>query len=140
MSFRWFYFLSQIFLTLPSSLNLFITLGRTKRFRRALKQLFNDPCGTSKLVEFQQHPPINLALRTSINNRKITRSSESIRKNDRGVATYLFHKNCGCSEKDITRVAESVLECNSDTSYSHSKQIDSDTASNGSRSREHLQN
>ena len=127
--FRWFYFLSQIFLTLPSSLNLFITWGRTKRLRRALKQLFNDPCGSSKLIEFQQHPPINLAPRPSINERKITRSSESIRKNDRGVARYLHHKNCGCSEEDITKVAESVLDCNSDTSYSHSKPNDSDTAS-----------
>ena len=127
--FRWFYFFSQIFLTLPSSLNLFITWGRTKRLRRALKQLFNDPCGSSKLIEFQQHPPINLAPRPSINERKITRSSESIRKNDRGVARYLHHKNCGCSEEDITKVAESVLDCNSDTSYSHSKPNDSDTAS-----------
>ena len=127
--FRWFYFLSQIFLALPSSLNLFITWGRTKRLRRALKQLFNDTCGTSKLIEFQQHPPINLAPRPSINERKITRSSESIQKNDRGVVTYLNNKNCGCSEKDITRVSESGLECNNDTSYSHSKRIGNDSAS-----------
>ena len=78
-------------------------------------------------MEFQQHPPINLAPRPSIDNRKITRVSESIGKNDRGIARYLYHKNCGCSEEDITKIAESVLGYNSDSSYSQSKRIDIDT-------------
>ena len=116
--FRWFYFLAQFFATIPSTSNLFITWARTKRLRRAFKQLYNDPCGSSKLIEFQQHPPINLAPRPPLEDRKITRVSNSIRKDDRGVKTYIRHKGCGCSEDDITNLPESAMEFSSCFDYS----------------------
>lgn len=136
--FRWFYFLYQFFATLPSSFNVFITWGRTKRLRRALNQLYRDPCGTSKLIEFQQHPPINLAPRPALEDRKITRPSESIAKADTGVRECIRHKGCSCSEEEITKLPESALESSTCFEFSPSVSKKSSSVSVASSLEEEL--
>lgn len=93
---KWFGFAANYFLFVSSACNPFICLARTKRFRKAIKQLLKTPCGVSENIQVGPVKMETIKLKKAVANHNIPRLVRYVNSNVVSPAVDLCHSKNIC--------------------------------------------